>query len=221
MRNKLGNICIALGILLIFSACSLFFHNRMEAQKAQEAANLVLEEMISHFSVPETETQIPPQDPAPSSPAAPTLPEETAPAAQYPDPYDPEMAVVEIDGYGYIGYLSIPDLEKILPVMSQWDYDRLRIAPCRYMGGTKTGDLVICAHNYSSHFGDIASLHIGAEITFTDMNGIVTYYEVAEIITLAPTAIEEMESADYPLTLFTCTYGGQSRITVRCNEVIQ
>lgn len=28
-----------------------------------------------------------------------------------------------------------------------------------------------------------------------------------------------MTSGDYPLTLFTCTYGGKSRITVRCDAV--
>ena len=33
---------------------------------------------------------------------------------------------------------------------------------------------------------------------------------------LQPTAVEEMTSGDYDLTLFTCTYGGATRFTVRC-----
>ena len=50
------------------------------------------------------------------------------------------------------------------------------------------------------------------------MDGFVTVYEVAEVTTLQPEAIAEMESGEYPLTLFTCTYGGQSRVTVRCTK---
>ena len=32
------------------------------------------------------------------------------------------------------------------------------------------------------------------------------------------TAVEEMTAGEYDLTLFTCTYGGQSRVTVRCDR---
>jgi sortase A len=33
---------------------------------------------------------------------------------------------------------------------------------------------------------------------------------------LSPFAVEEMTSGDWDMTLFTCTVGGQSRVTVRC-----
>ena len=98
-------------------------------------------------------------------------------------------------------------------------YPQLRIAPCRYYGSTKTGDLVIAAHNYSRHFGNIRNLSAGDEVYFTDMDGEITAYEVAEVDTLNPTDVEEMTDSGYALTLFTCTYGGQSRVTVRCNAV--
>lgn len=133
-----------------------------------------------------------------------------------PDPYDNEMTVVEINGYGYIGYLSIPEFNLKLPVMSQWDYKRLRIAPCRYYGSTKTNNLVIAAHNYSRHFGKIKLLKPGDKITFTDMDATVTDYQVEAVDILSPFAVEEMTNEEYDLTLFTCTYGGQSRVTVRC-----
>ena len=133
--------------------------------------------------------------------------------------YSTEMTEVEIDGYLYIGYLSIPSLGLELPVMSEWDYTRLKLAPCRYYGSTKTGDLVIAAHNYSRHFGNIRNLSAGDEVYFTDMDGEITAYEVAEVDTLNPTDVEEMTDSGYALTLFTCTYGGQSRVTVRCNAV--
>lgn len=75
---------------------------------------------------------------------------------------------------------------------------------------------MIAAHNYSCHFGQIKNLKTGDEVYFTDMDGIVNNYTVAEIDILNPTAVEEMTSGEFDLTLFTCTYGGQSRVTVRC-----
>ena len=59
-------------------------------------------------------------------------------------------------------------------------------------------------------------LSLGAEILFTDVSGATTRYTVAELEILQPTAVEEMTSGDYDLTLFTCTYGGATRFTVRC-----
>ena len=48
------------------------------------------------------------------------------------------------------------------------------------------------------------------------MDGMIWEYEVAAVDILQPTDIEDMTAGDYDLTLFTCTYGGQSRVTVRC-----
>ena len=101
--------------------------------------------------------------------------------------------------------------------MSDWSYPQLRIAPCRYYGSVGTEDLIIAAHNYSRHFGNIKNLLPGDEVYFTEMDGTVTAYEVAETDTLNPAAVEEMTDSGYALTLFTCTYGGQSRVTVRCS----
>ena len=129
------------------------------------------------------------------------------------------MTEVEIDGYYYIGYLTIPVLDLELPVMTDWSYEQLRISPCRYAGATFSRDFVIAAHNYSTHFGQIKTLLKGDDVYFTDMDGVVWHYQVALQDVLEPTAIEEMTDAGYDLTLFTCTYGGQSRITVRCTLI--
>ena len=101
--------------------------------------------------------------------------------------------------------------------MSSWSYPQLKIAPCRYYGSVKTRDLVIAAHNYSRHFGNIKNLSAGDQVYFIDVEGVISSYEVAEVDTLNPTDVENMTSSGYALTLFTCTYGGQSRVTVRCN----
>ena len=127
----------------------------------------------------------------------------------------------QIGGYGYIGYLSIPALKLDLPIMGEWDYHRLRIAPCRYVGSVQGNDLVIMAHNYNSHFGRLSKLSEGDRVTFTDMDGILTTYEVIALDILNPYAVEEVTSGDFDLTLFTCTYGGESRVTVYCDKVTQ
>ena len=86
------------------------------------------------------------------------------------------------------------------------------------MGSAYTDDLIIAAHNYTRHFGNLKNLEPGDRIIFTDVDGNVFSYEVILRETLMPTAIEEMESGDWDLTLFTCTIGGAYRVTVRCQR---
>lgn len=116
----------------------------------------------------------------------------------------------------YAGVLSIPALELELPVMADWSDERLKTAPCRYAGSAAGGDLVIAGHNYTRHFGRLNCLEPGEPVYFTGMDGTVYSYRVAAVEILEATAVEEMTSGDYALTLFTCTYSGQSRIAVRC-----
>ncbi len=139
------------------------------------------------------------------------------------------QAIIQIPSLRKKGYHYKPDfhfkdegLKKIgklmLPVMAEWDYTRLRTAPCRYAGTTFGDDLVILAHNYKRHFGQLSELKVGDAVTFTDMDGVVTNYEVVALDVLSATAVEEMVAGEYDLTLFTCTYGGKSRVTLRCDR---
>ena len=188
-KRRLGNFLIVLGVLCLAGAMGLFLYNRAEDEKAGTAAGAVLSE----------------------------LKVETA-SGDYVNPYDTAMTEVEIDGHLYIGYVRIPMLGLELPVMSEWSYPNLKISPCRYTGSAKTNDLVICAHNYARHFGNIKNLSEGDDVYFTDMDGVTTHYNVAQVNILQPTAVSEMTDSGYALTLFTCTYGGRTRVTVRCVE---
>lgn len=132
---------------------------------------------------------------------------------RYPDM---EMPTKEIDGETYIGVVEIPSLELSLPVMSDWSYPQLKKAPCRYVGSVYSHDVVICGHNYDRHFGRLKELVPGDEVRFTDMDGNVFRYSVCAVEQLAKTAVEEMQTGDWDLTLFTCTKGGVMRVTVRC-----
>ena len=126
--------------------------------------------------------------------------------------------MVALDGYEYVGYIEIPTLGLKLPVMAQWDYDRLKIAPCRQFGSSRTDDLVIAAHNYESHFGRLKELVKGDTVTFTDMEGIINTYSVEKIETLKPESVDAVENSGYDLVLYTCTLGGKTRVTAFCNR---
>ena len=47
-------------------------------------------------------------------------------------------------------------------------------------------------------------------------NKVNVLYTVVALDVLHPQAVDEMTAGDYDLTLFTCTFGGKSRVTVRC-----
>lgn len=203
MRKK-SAICTVIGCLLLAAALGITIYNILDNRRAGMAVKATAERL----------EEIIPRN-------APDDAEQTMPVAEEDIPdyvLNPEMdmPVIQVDGYDYIGTLELPSLGLTLPVMSDWDYPRLKIAPCRYAGSAYQGDLVIAAHNYTNHFGTLKNLKIGDRITFTDSDGNIFSYSVAEIETLDPYAVEDMRSGDWALTLFTCTVGGQSRVTVRC-----
>lgn len=188
-RSKLGKPFMALGIALMCAALLLLYYNHAESQMAKASSHAVLSQM-----------------------------QETAAQEQHSAAHPEVMTVVEIDGYGYIGYLTIPALELELPIMAEWDYERLKIAPCRYTGSPKTDDFTIAAHNYAAHFGNLQKLAAGDAVIFTDMAGTEHRYQVVRLEELAPTAVEKVASGDGHLILFTCTYGGQNRVAVYCHR---
>ena len=130
---------------------------------------------------------------------------------------DMTMPTVDADGHTYVGFLEIPAIKRILPVMDAWSYPNLKIAPCRFVGTVYAHDMIVCAHNYDRHFGLIKTLEEGDKVFFTDVYGDRFSYEVSEVTILQPTDVDEMkEPNDWDLTLFTCTIGGATRVTVRC-----
>lgn len=210
MSKKKGIIPIALGSLLILGALSLSGYNIYDERRAQSSAN-------SAVSLLQDFIPAPPEQPAPAYPAA-DIPTTEIEIPDYV--LNPQMSMPkqEVQGVDYIATLEIPALKLKLPVISDWSYPNLKLAPCRYSGTAYLNNLVIAAHNYKSHFGSLKSLSPGDIVVLTDMDGNEFRYEVAAIETLQPTAIEDMISADYDLTLFTCTLSGSARVTVRCDR---
>ena len=91
-------------------------------------------------------------------------------------------------------------------------------APCVYYGSAYKDNLVIDAHNYTGHFGRLKNLLPGNTVIFTDVDGNCFNYNVLETQILQPNEIKEMTQSDADLTLFTCTVGGRTRVTVRCER---
>lgn len=129
-----------------------------------------------------------------------------------------DEVTVDINGYDYIGFIEIPKIEIKLPVLSEWDYARLKIAPCRQFGSINTDDIVIAAHNYKKHFGNLSNLSIGDEIILTDTSKNEHIYSVARMEVLRSTDVEKVQNSGYDLVLYTCTYGGKTRVTLFCNK---
>ena len=206
--SKRGKLCTALGLLLLLAALGLTAYNLWRDAMASMSVDVVLERLTPTLSSRQSEL------PALSS-------GEALEEAFVPDyVLNPEMAMPEetIDGRNYIGVLDIPALELSLPIISEWSYDALQIAPCRYSGSAYLDNLVIAGHNYRSHFVSLPQLQPGDSVTFTDMDGNVFSYEVSSLETLSPYAVSDMTSGDWDLTLFTCTVGGQSRLAIRCDQ---
>lgn len=199
MRNKRGWPAMMGGLLLIAAALCLTAYNIWDEGHAAAAADSAVRQLDAEIR--EAEEAAPPEA-LPDYVAAPEM----------------EMPTVEIDGHTYIGRLSIPALELSLPVMSDWSYSDLKFSPCRYSGSVYQDDMVIAAHNYTRHFGRLRRLKPGSEVVFTDVDGNQFSYAVTELEQLGPADVEEMVTGDWDLTLFTCTLGGRSRITVRCER---
>ena len=224
VKQGAGLILVLLGTFLIAAALTLVFYNILDGNRAEKASQEILEKMDQlrngnnsdgeNLSEGETETEAETGIPAEARRKGFNL-------------LDAVMPMVNIDGYNYIGTLVMPSLNLKLPVMASWDYDRLKISPCRYSGSYYTDDLVICAHNYQRHFSPIKGIAIGAEVMFINVEDEVYHYIVSNRETIAPTAIDQMVEnlnnskeegvgQDWDMTLFTCNTGGQTRCAVRC-----
>lgn len=191
MKKNAGIILIIAGIMLIASALGVFIYNQADAQKADKASANVLLQFSEAVKAENGEN-----------------------SGDYG-----EMRSVEINGIDYIGIITIPSIDVELPVMAQWNYENLKISPCCYFGSVKTNDMVIAAHNYRRHFGNLSKLRVGDSVCFEDADGNKYNYVVGAIEVLSPTDVQEMVSSGFDLSLYTCTYGARERVTVRCQKI--
>lgn len=197
-----GARLMGIGVALVAVAVVLTGYNILDDNRAAQASGEMWCEIESQLAAAEeSATQL-------------DMPEHVL----YPEM---EMPVVEIDGISYVGTLEIPMCNLALPVIDELSDPNLKIAPCRYSGSAYKNNLILAGHNYKSQFGQLKKLSVGDEIIFIDMAGNAFLYQVMAQEVLEPTEVMEMKTGDWDLTLFTCTYGGQKRIAVRCMLVVK
>lgn len=193
MKAKIGKLLMVIGSLMVIAAAVLYVLNDIEQNNAAQSADELMPKIVKEIK----------QNSKNKNPVSAKR----------------EMTVKKIDGFYYIGFVSLPRLGLELPVMSDWSEYQLKVAPCRYYGDIFDDNLVIMAHNYKVHFKNLDNLRAGDKVTFTDMDGVTTEYEVVALDMLPETDIKNMISGEYDLTLFTCDYAGNNRITARCDRV--
>ncbi len=203
MRKSPGILCIVIGCVLLLAALGLYGYNRYEDAQAGAEAQVVVQDLEQKLEQTVSKA------------------ESTETSSDSEEMLSPELPVVMLDGYDYIGVISIPAIDIKLPVMSDWSYPKLKISPCREFGSSRTDDLVIAAHNYESHFGKLGSVSVGDNVIFTDMDGVENHYIVQKTDILQPTDVDAVEHSGYDLVLYTCTYGGKTRITVFCDRITE
>ena len=198
-----GKILTGVGLLLIAAALLLTVYNIRESDQAgAESEEMVVRMESLTGALPERlETEK----------------KELVP--EYKKNPEMEMPTVEVNGQECVGMIEIPALGLKLPVISEWSDAKLKKAPCRYSGSVYLKNMIIAGHNYRTHFSGIKRLNPGDSVVFTDADGNVFSYEVAEIETVGGYDIEKMEAGDWDLTLFTCTNKGKARAAVRCREI--
>lgn len=225
-KRRIGTVLLALGFLAVAAALILTasnYRDDIEAGKSALADLHKMEEMLGIDADGDGLIGSTPIDDfykahgMDASERSTVRQEDVKNAPVYELHPDMTMPTVDADGHTYVGFLEIPAIKRILPVMDAWSYPNLKIAPCRFVGTVYAHDMIVCAHNYDRHFGLIKTLEEGDKVFFTDVYGDRFSYEVSEVTILQPTDVDEMKDPDdWDLTLFTCTIGGATRVTVRC-----
>ena len=192
MKKRVWTVVTVLGILFLAGAAGLTLWNFNTDQAAAEESRSLLTELAE--AIPEVEAQ-------------PVFPMENG------------MPVVEVEGQNYMGAINFPDLDRELPVLASYELEKLKTAPAVYHGTPQTGDLVICAHNYRSHFGPLQRLPIGAQVLLKAVDGNLYEYQVAATEVVSPFAVADVTSGEWDLTLFTFTLSGRTRYVVRCDLI--
>lgn len=197
-----GFFFFLIGGLLLLTAAVFTAINLVEAEQARRATAALIDALPSELSEELS--------------ARPSL--EAKDSSKRPEP-DWPMPQRIVNGEEIIGVIEIPRTGLMLPVLSSWDYDKLKRYPCYYHGSIYRKDAVFCSHDYPFQFGGLNVLEDGDEARFLDADGNIFTYAFREQEYLQPTDVEAMTlKDDWDLTLFTCAYNGLARYAYRFEE---
>ena len=201
MTMNKGKFWITAGIILLVSALCLTAYNFFASQRAKAEAESAVEKINTAVAAELKKSG-----------------KSDKKSRKKPTDGEKDMPTVTVEGRDYVGTVIISALGLELPVLNECNSRNLTHAPCRYFGSVYKNDMVICAHNYVSHFGRLRRLCVGDTVIFKDVYGNKFNYKIVEFETLSPLDTDEMKTDNYGLTLFTCTPGGSTRVTLRCEK---
>lgn len=208
-KKRIGVVLMILGLLLLIAAISVAVYNYRLQKTAQRYSDEIVKQFREMYNFPEIDEKI-------------TTTKEIESTKKSGEIYEKTISKEKtslLNGDSYIGIIQIVSLDVELPVAESFSYDKLKKTPCRYSGTVSEGNLVICAHNYASHFGGFNKLVNGDIIRSIDFEGNVYTYSVASIEQIEPTNIDAVNDEDYALVLFTCNISGNARIIVKCDLI--
>ena len=177
-----------LGFVLLVSGAGLYIYNNIESERVEEESIETVTEIetIIEENIETDETE-----------------------------YE-ELSTINIDGNEYTGIIYIPILNNLaLPVLEECTDANLKISICKYAGSAEENNLVIAGHRYKSSFAKLSNLEIGNKAYYKDVNGEVYEYKLTQVETLSPTDVYEMQTGDWDMTLFTCSYNNSKRVAYR------
>ncbi|MBQ2819289.1 MAG: sortase [Clostridia bacterium] len=200
MRKLIGFVLILFGLALCCNAAVMYGEQVQHEEIAAENAEIILVNLEQ------------------------AIEEKVEQAIIEPEPEEPpkgEMPKITWNGYDLVGIISVPSFDIDLPVLQNWDFDMLDLAPCRYSGNITDGNLIIMGHNYKGHFKTLLDAKAGTEIHFKDAYGNEYLYMVTATEKLGKNDLDKLTGTDYDMSICTCTFGGQNRFILRCQLVGQ
>lgn len=193
-----GKVIMTAGLFMTLSSLTLVMYNRNESARARNESEYMVSKIIA----------------AENSELKESIEEFNISQDYQTDNIDNQY--INEDGLAFIGILIIPELKIQLPVCSDFNMNNLSSFPCVYSNNISDKNIIIAAHNYDSHFGNIKSLGAGDKIILKTVSGKNIIYEVFSTDIIPGDKPSDMMSGEWDLTLFTCTKNGKDRIAVRC-----
>lgn len=219
--RRTGLAFIISGAVLILAALSLVLYNKYDDYRCSKNANdaLTYIEDVIPFKTTLERIENEGYKNSPQIEAGGTLSPEINDTTNV-EKMEP-LKTFDINGTDYIGVIHIPSMKVTLPVTKNWSNKLMKKAACRYDGSALYGNLIICAHNLPSFFKGIQQLNTRDNIIFIDADNKEYVYEVIQIEILGAYDVDAVKagSDEWDITLFSCTYGGKERVTVRAVQV--
>lgn len=153
--NKLSNICMVLGVLLIVLALGYGVY-AVVSSKSAAADNQKIVALAEKLMPPVVDA----------------YPEERGNSI---------MPSIELEGVNVLGIIEMPAYSVKLPVGSVWNAKRMQSMPCRYDGSVYDRTLMIGTTDANGQFDFAADVSVEDALFFTDMEGGRYSYKVSSI----------------------------------------